>query len=255
MSVLFMFKRLITVFASLLVICALFDIGLAADTDRDDEVVAASLAAMLRAGRTIISRNQDRINDPSLANKGLTGDVILEQSIGLYRDATGTDPATIDPASRHGRLLRAQMDSIREVMDANQSTINQSGVGFKGLIPATFARLVNEAFGRRAANDAEIKVTAPLDLVRNRKARPDDWELEVIRDKLEAGVWTTGQLYATVATSKGRPAFRVAVPEYYAPSCLSCHGGPKGQIDITGYPKEGAKAGDLGGVISITLYR
>jgi hypothetical protein len=242
--------------AGLLVICALFDVGrLAADTDKEDEVVAASLAAMLRAGRTIISRNQDRINDPSLANKGLTGDVILEQSIGLYKDATGTDPATIDPASRHGRLLRAQMDSIREVMDANQSTINQFGVGFKGLIPATFARLVNEAFGRRAANDAEIKVTAPLDLVRNRKARPDDWELEVIRDKLEAGVWMTGQLYATVATSKGRPAFRVAVPEYYAPSCLSCHGGPKGQIDITGYPKEGAKAGDLGGVISITLYR
>jgi hypothetical protein len=26
-------------------------------------------------------------------------------------------------------------------------------------------------------------------------------------------------------------------------------------MDITGYPKEGAKQDDLGGVISITLYR
>jgi hypothetical protein len=45
------------------------------------------------------------------------------------------------------------------------------------------------------------------------------------------------------------------VPEYYSASCLSCHGSPKGQIDITGYPMEGRNEGDLGGVISITLYR
>jgi len=45
------------------------------------------------------------------------------------------------------------------------------------------------------------------------------------------------------------------VPEYYGASCLSCHGGPKGEFDVTGYPKDGAKEGDLGGVISITLYR
>ena len=35
---------------------------------------------------------------------------------------------------------------------------------------------------------------------------------------------------AIAARNKGRPAFRVAVPEYYAASCLSCHGDPKGQI-------------------------
>jgi hypothetical protein len=44
------------------------------------------------------------------------------------------------------------------------------------------------------------------------------------------------------------------VPEYYAKSCLSCHGQPKGEVDITGYPKEGASEGDLGGIISITLF-
>jgi hypothetical protein len=43
------------------------------------------------------------------------------------------------------------------------------------------------------------------------------------------------------------------VPEYYVASCLSCHGTPKGEIDVTGYPKEGAALGDLGGVISIKL--
>jgi hypothetical protein len=44
------------------------------------------------------------------------------------------------------------------------------------------------------------------------------------------------------------------VPEYYVESCLACHGSPKGQMDITGYPKEGGKLNDLGAVISITLY-
>ena len=36
---------------------------------------------------------------------------------------------------------------------------------------------------------------------------------------------------------------------------LSCHGEPKGAIDVTGYPKEGGKAGDLGGAISIVLFK
>jgi hypothetical protein len=173
----------------------------------------------------------------------------------IYQDATKSDPLKVDPSSRHGRLLRAQMDAIVEVMDANQKTINQPGVGFKAFIPATFGRLVSESFGKRAANDAAMKITAPINLVRNRKSRPDEWEAEVIRDKLSATNWPKGQLVAAVVSSHGRPAFRVAVPEYYAASCLSCHGGPKGEIDITGYPKEGAKEGDLGGVISITLYR
>ena len=54
-----------------------------------------------------------------------------------------------------------QMDAIAEVMDVHQETINRQGVGFKGFIPAVFGRLVNKAFGRRAAGIAEIKVTAP----------------------------------------------------------------------------------------------
>jgi Protein of unknown function (DUF3365) len=151
--------------------------------------------------------------------------------------------------------LRAQIDAIVEVTDSNQKTINQPGVGFKAFFPATFSRLVNESFAKRAAGDAEMKMTAPIELIRNRRARPDQWEAEAIRDKLLAPNWPKGQLFGAVASSNGRPAFRVAVPEYYAASCLSCHGDPKGQIDVTGYPKEGGKEGDLGAVISITLYR
>jgi len=220
----------------------------------DDAAIAASLAAMLRAGRTVVSDNQDLINDPLRGDKGLGKAAFLQQTVANYRQTTGADPATIDPASRHGRLLRAQMDAIAEVVDDHQATLNQQGVAFKAFIPAYFARMVNEAFEKRARGVAVIKVTAPEYLIRNRKARPDAWERDVITGKLLAADWPRGQSFAASATVGGRPAFRVMLPEYYAASCLICHGSPKGETDITGYPKEGGKLGDLGAVISITLY-
>jgi len=222
----------------------------------DEEAqIAKSLATMLQAGRTVVSRNQNRINDPNIGNKGLDSKAVLAETIKIYRDATNIDPYSIDPKTRHGKLIRIQMDSIAEVIDVHQQTFNRQGVGFKGFIPSLFARLVNEAFGRRAAGIAEMKVTAPPQLIRNSRARPDQWEAEVIDSKLLAASWPKNQFYAAITQTKGKTAYRTAVPEYYGNTCLSCHGSPKGEIDITGYEKDGANEGDLGGVISITLYR
>jgi len=224
-------------------------------SDAEDVEIAVSLARLLQAGRSVISSSQALINDPDRGDKGLTGDVVLAATIEKYRKLTGVNPASIDPASREGRLLQAEMASIKEVMDENQALINENGSGFKGFIPATFARLVTERLQEKIGDVAEIKVTAPPNLVRNRKSRPDDWEKSIIESKFLAPSWPRGQLFWQLATSKGREAFRVMVPEYYSASCLSCHGPKKGEMDITGYPKEGASEGDLGGVISITLFR
>jgi hypothetical protein len=220
----------------------------------DDPAIAQHLAEMLRDARTVISNKQDLINNPDIGDKGLTAKAVLDEAMRLYKSHMGVDPMTTDPHSRQGRLLRAMIESIVEVVDANQETINAKGVGFKGFIPAVFGRLVGEAFARNADGEAEIKVTAPAELVRNRKARPDSWEASIIKAKLLAPDWPRGDAYSAMAEAKGRPAYRVMVPEYYAESCLTCHGSPKGETDITGYPKEGGKAGDLGAVISITLY-
>ena len=241
-------------FAAILIGASFSIPPLHAATD-DDATIAKSLADMLRAARQVISNNQARINDPDLGDKGLSGHVVVEQAIEIYKKNTGTDPGTIDPNSRHGKLLRAQMDSIIEATDANQATINAKGVGFKAFIPAVFARLVNEAFDNRARTEAHVKVTAPEQLVRNRKARPDAWESDVIRTKLLQPDWPRGQAFTAETQTKGQTAFRMMVPEYYAASCLSCHGSPKGETDITGYPKEGGKDGDLGAIISVTLFK
>lgn len=221
-----------------------------------DAKIANSLAAMLRAGRTVISANQERINDPNIGDKGLDGNTVLAEAVKVYQEtAKAEDPRSFAPNSRHGKLIRWQMDSIVEVIDAHQQTINRQGIGFKGFIPAVFARLVNEAFNRRAEGSAEMKVTAPPELIRNRKAQADQWENEIIRQKLLDAAWPKGQSYTATVQLKGRPAHRTMVPEYYVSSCLACHGSPKGDIDVTGFPKEGGKEGDLGGVISIGLFQ
>lgn len=220
-----------------------------------DAAIAQSLAELLRDARSVISNNEPLINNPDVGDKHLTGQVVLDDAIAIYRKATGADPNSIDPASRAGRLLRALMNAIVAVMNDNQMTINEKGVGFKGLIPAVFGRLVSESFNGLAHGEALIKITAPADLVRNRKALPDAWETKVIETKLLNPDWPHGQPYSATVDSDGRTAYRFAVPEYYTQSCLACHGVPKGALDITGYPKEGRKLGDLGGVISITLFR
>lgn len=219
-----------------------------------DMAVAESLAEMLQAARAVISDAQDVINDPDHGDKHLSGEVVIGRAVEIYSKATGVDPRKIDPASRQGRLLHAMMAAIVEVVDDNQETINAKGTGFKGFIPAVFARLVAEEFGRLAKGEAEVKVTAPPELVRNRKARPDKWEAEIIKTKLLDPAWPAGQPYSATVETNGRPAFRDMVPEYYVESCLACHGSPKGEMDITGYPKEGGKLNDLGAVISIILY-
>ena len=117
--------------------------------------------------------------------------------------------------------------------------------------PATFARLVNERFTLKVGNEARIKVTAPRELVRNRKALPDPFESEAIEKNFRSPDWPKGQILMKQLEDDGMTVVRILVPEYYAPACLACHGGTKGELDITGYPKEGRKLGELGGVISI----
>src|SRR5690348_12890517 len=116
--------------AAVLAALAIGGISFAAPSSDDDARIATSLAGMLRAGRTVISSNQSRINDPTLGDKGLGGQAVLQQAMKIYQTTTGTDPDSIDPAPRHGKLLHPEMDAIVAVMDEHQSIINAPGTGF-----------------------------------------------------------------------------------------------------------------------------
>jgi hypothetical protein len=61
-----------------------------AGPEDDDAIIADSLANMLRAARQVISSSQAKINDPDLGDKGLSGQVVLQQSIEVFKKSTGS---------------------------------------------------------------------------------------------------------------------------------------------------------------------
>ena len=220
-----------------------------------NEDIALSMATLLRSARAVISKNQKHINDASKGDKGLSSDVVLAKAKENYKKATGIDIDSIDSTGLQGELLKAEMDAIVEVMDEAQPRINEKGVGLKGFLPAIFARLVTQRFRAKKGDIADIKLTAPKNYVRNRANRPDRWEHKVIEEQFKAADHKKGQHVAAMADKKGKPAFRLILPEYYKQSCLACHGDPKGERDITGGKKEGGQLGELGGAISVAIYQ
>ncbi len=224
-------------------------------TGHDGEAALGQhLATLLRAGRSVISAHQDLINDPSLGDKGIDGDSVIGEATAIYTQGTGRPPVPEDTPERERRLTEALIESMREVADEHEAQIDTPGVGFKAFIPAVYGRLVSERFGEKMGSEARLKLTAPEEIVRNRKALPDDWERGVIESRFTRPDWPKGEAFTEQVEVNGRPAFRMLMPEYYSASCLTCHGEPAGEVDVTGYPKEGRAEGDLAGAISITLF-
>lgn len=249
--------RLVRRFKNACLLCVFVFAGspltLHADTS-ERLLIGEKLAAVLRAARTVISGHQDLINDASIGDKGLDGERVANEAIALYAERVGQPLFEGEFLPGEERLLRAQIDAITEVVDEHQVDINQKDVGFKGFIPAVFARLTNEAFIEKVGEYARVKVTAPPHLVRNRRARPDDWEREAIETILSSDDWTVGKTLSQQVAFEDKPALRMLLPEYYSQSCLTCHGSPKGELDVTGYPKEGGRENELGGAISIVIF-
>ena len=221
----------------------------------DNEKITLSMATMLRSARAVISDKQKHINDASIGDKGLSAAVVVAAAKANYKKATGVDPDSIDPASLEGELLNATIEAIAAVMDEAQPLINKKGVSLKGFLPAIFARRVTEEFRARKGSVADIRLTAPKAYVRNRANRPDTWESDVIENIFKSESHPKGQHVAEMGERKGKAAYRLILPEYYKQSCLACHGGPKGERDITGGKKEGGQLGELGGAISVLIFQ
>ncbi len=214
-----------------------------------DEDVAKEMSVLFSSGRAVISDNQDKINNAELGDKGLTGDVVITAAKEKYKANTGKDVDAADP------YQKAILDAIADVMKDAQPVINEKGKGFKGFLPAVFAGQVANKASEKLAGKAVIKLTAPKELVRNRKNKPDAWEDKAIEETFKKAGYEKGKPFSEATTVDGKNAFRFIQPEYYKQSCLSCHGGPKGEIDISGGKKEGANLDDLGGAISVTIFK
>jgi general secretion pathway protein A len=137
------------------------------------------------------------------------------------------------------------IDASKDVVRDAQVVINQRGIGYKNFIPATYGSQAATRFSKRSQVQLKQTTLEP----RNPKNEPDDYEQSVLQ-------WLAGrpngEAYVSELTDGGT-TLRVMMPIYYVRECLTCHGEPKGEWDVSGYPKEGAREGDLAGAISVRI--
>lgn len=218
----------------------------------EGEETARLLAQLLSAGRIVIDHNQTLIDDPHRAEKGFTPEAFEQQVIQQYREMTGIDLSNLQqttpsivvpPLARE--LLPAFLEASKDVVRDAQLVINQRGVGYKNFIPATYGSQAARRFSQRS--HVRLKQTALHP--RNPKNEPDEYEASVLQ-------WLSGRPRADAYVSEltdNRATLRVIMPIYYERECLKCHGEPKGDLDISGYPKEGHKEEGLAGAITVTM--
>jgi general secretion pathway protein A len=211
------------------------------------------LAILLDTGREAIARRQELINDASKSNKGFTSDVFERQVAEEFQERTGIALTNLDTAEVPAMakpLLARLMQESKKTIDTYQPVINVPGFAYKGLIPATFGTETAARF--QSWSGIYMKQTAPAHLVRNPRNKPDDYESAAFARFSAAPSADSPDQVLTEVTEDGK-FVRVLLPLFYHRPCLACHGEPKGQRDISGYPREGAKEGDLGGAISVKL--
>ncbi len=187
--------------------CALLLTSVVAAGDAEDVDMASRLAELLRAGRSIVSNYQTLINDPTIGDKEIDSTRFVKEAVALYSERMGQEPFSGELTERDRRLVQAQLDAMREVLDEHQDDINREGIGFKGFVPAIFARLINEKFAAKVGQEARVRVTAPEQLVRNRKSLPDAWERQIIQDVFSDPKRAKGEAYMEVAASRWTPGF------------------------------------------------
>jgi len=215
------------------------------------EETAKLLAKLLEVGREVIEQNQQLIDNPHKGDKGFTPEVFEQQLVQEFLQQTRIDlsklqstPASIVVPPMAKELLFDLVLAGKEVVRDAQVVINQRGIGYKNFIPATYGSQTAARFSKQS--HIRLKQTALQP--RNLKNEPDDYEASVLK-------WLSGRqrvnAYMSELTDEGH-TLRVVMPIYYQKDCLACHGEPKGDLDISGYPKEGHREGDLAGAITVT---
>ncbi|MEW6245117.1 MAG: DUF3365 domain-containing protein [Nitrospirota bacterium] len=258
-----MFRRLCLTVASLMVLMACGggereaaaarerspDAGVPLQTVLEFESAARLLAILLDSGRAVINDNQSLFDDPGRIEKGFTPDLFERQLVDMFRSRSGVDLQDLDEAripNGAKRLLKELVVVSKQVVADAQPEINRPDVGFKGFIPAVFGARVAARFTERTGVRLKQTALSP----RNPRNAPDAAEraaLEAFADP----AFPREKVISEVTAKSGW--LRLMFPLYTTRQCLDCHGEPKGELDRTGYPREGLKLGQNAGAISVMI--
>lgn len=170
--------------------------------------------------------------------------VLLFALFDMESQRKASDQALLEEA----RTFAREMDATWQFMGNSQDKINYTTEGayeFKGLHCAVVGKSIGAIFS--AGSDYSIRYVnlSP----RSYQGTPDEYEAAALNEFVSTG--GTEKYGRAVYEDKER--FRYVRALEVDESCLECHGSPVGEIDITGYEKEGWTLDSVGGAISIVL--
>lgn len=148
-----------------------------------------------------------------------------------------------------GEVLAQQMDAMWEFMASNQDRLEQISYTEDGIYQGLHCAIVGRSIGLLFTSQSEYETRFVNFDPRNAADAPDEFEAAALNAFKEEGLAE----YYEVTEYEGEEVFRYLAPMTIEENCLDCHGEPKGEIDVTGFPKEGWSIGDNGGAISIIM--
>lgn len=175
--------------------------------------------------------------------------IVVIMSLNFIWDYRSQRNQAIVEMHEKAQVITKQLIATREFVAKNQDRINYDSEGnfeFKHLNPAAVGMGICETFGQ--LTNYSIKQTRIG--FRDIRNAPDPYEvqgLQTFRNNPELiEIWGEDVI-------DGKRVFRFMVPLVIKEECLSCHGEPAGELDITGHKKEGYRVGNLGGAISLVM--
>lgn len=215
----------------------------------EDEEIAKELTVLLKASRAVLVQNKSLIKNPKGAGIGV--DKFMEFTNGNYEKMSGNKFQMADGAK--GQAQKMLVDAIKgvvgDVVSGKDTKLDPNG----RFLPAIFARKAATRFGEVSGGKMYLKLTTQDKYLVNPSNKADDWEKGVIDGKFLKADWKKGTTFSEIANHGGKKAFRLILPEYYKAGCMGCHGGDNGAKIHAG--KTGGTAGELGGAISVAIYK
>lgn len=148
-----------------------------------------------------------------------------------------------------GEVLAQQMDAVWEFMASNQYRLEQISYTDDGVYQGLHCAIVGRSIGALFTSQSTYTTRFVNFNPRNQADEPDEFDAAAL-NAFNAG---TAAEYYGITWYEGKEVFRYLAPMRIEENCLDCHGEPAGEIDVTGYVKEGWSIGDVGGAISIVM--
>jgi Protein of unknown function (DUF3365) len=213
------------------------------------EMTARLLAVLLDSGRNVINEHQVLFNEQGQTGKDFTSDLFERQLLEVFRSRSGIDLQDLEAAripAEAKKLLKELVFVSKQVVTEAHADVNRPGGGHNELIPAIFGARVAARFTEQTHVRLKQTALGP----RNPLNTPDAIERTALEAFADPSYPREKVISEVTAKSK---SLRLMFPLYMTRKCLECHGDPKGEVDRTGYAREGLRLGQNAGAISVVI--